>query len=319
VVATGSSALRLAAGSPESLAGRLERLTLTHWSAASVAEVFGIPPPEAAEVVVRLGSYPGALPLREDRARWTAYVRDAIVEPAIGRDLLALGPIRKPALLCQVFGLCVAAPAQVVSLQKIQGQLVERGALETIAHYLALLEEAFSVTALPKHARRALRRRAAPPKLVVLNQALLAATDPQGAPEPARDPARFGAWVENACLAHGWNAGQRVAHWREDPLEVDGVLMGHGGAGRWRSRPERVGRATCVGFLSSRVASRSIGRSSWATVRGDSRLSEPASRGSAGTTSCCPGRRARHEPRVLGHRRIDRRSRVEVSRGPRTI
>ena len=75
----------------------------------------------------------------------------------------------------------MAAPAQVVSLQKIQGHLVERGALETIAHYLPLLEEAFLVTALPKHARRALRRRAAPPKLVVLNQALLAATDPAGA------------------------------------------------------------------------------------------------------------------------------------------
>lgn len=67
---------------------------LTHWSAASVAEVFKIPPRDAVELVVRLGSYPGALPLREDRARWTAYVRDAIVEPAIGRDLLALGPIR---------------------------------------------------------------------------------------------------------------------------------------------------------------------------------------------------------------------------------
>ena len=112
---------------------------------------------------------------------------------ATGRDHLALGPIRKPALLRQDFGVCVAAPAQVVSLQKIQGHLVERGALETIAHYLPLLEEAFLVTALPKHARRALRRRAAPPKLVVLNQALLAATDPAGAPEPARDPARFGA------------------------------------------------------------------------------------------------------------------------------
>jgi predicted AAA+ superfamily ATPase len=291
VVATGSSALRLAAGSRESLAGRFERLTLTHWSAASVAEVFAIPPRDAAELVVHLGSYPGTLPLREDRARWTAYVRDAIVEPAIGRDLLALGPIRKPALLRQVFGVCVAAPAQVVSLQKIQGQLVERGALETIAHYLALLEEAFLITALPKHARRALRRRAAPPKLVVLNQALLAATDPQGAPEPARDPARFGAWVENACLAHGWNAGQRVAYWREEPLEVDGVPS------------------------SSRVASRSIGRSSWATPWDNSRPSEPASRGSAGTTFCCPGRRAKHDHQALGHRRIDRRSRVQVSRG----
>jgi predicted AAA+ superfamily ATPase len=249
VVATGSSALRLAAGSRESLAGRFERLTLTHWSAASVAEVFGIPPRDAVDLVVRMGSYPGALPLREDRARWTAYVREAIVEPAIGRDLLALGPVRKPALLRQVFGVCVASPAQVVSLQKIQGQLVERGALETIAHYLTLLEEAFLVAALPKHARRALRRRAAPPKLVVLNQALLAATDPEGAPEPARDPARFGAWVENACLAHAWNVGLRVAYWREEPLEVDGILDGTWGHWAVEIKTGAVGTTDLRGLL----------------------------------------------------------------------
>jgi hypothetical protein len=231
VVATGSSALRLATGSRESLAGRFERLTLTHWSASSIAEAFGLPPEEAVDVFVRLGSYPGAFPLRGDPVRWTAYIRDAIVEPAIGRDLLALAQIRKPALLRQVFGVCVGSPAQVVSLQNIQGQLQERGALETVAHYLALLEEAYLVAALPKHSKRAARRRAAPPKLVTLNQALVAVADPQGAPDPGRHPARFGAWVENACLAYAWNAGQRVAYWREEPLEVDGVL--DGSWGRW--------------------------------------------------------------------------------------
>jgi len=231
VVATGSSSLRLGAGSRESLAGRFERLVLSHWSAASVAEAFGLDTGAAAELVVRLGSYPGALPLRDDPARWTAYVRDAIVEPAIGRDVLALAAVRKPALLRQVFGACVAAPAQVVSLQKIQGALADRGALETIAHYLGLLEEAFLVAVLPKYARRALRRRAAPPKLVVLNQALLAASAPQEPPDPARDPERFGLWVENACLATAWNAGQQVAYWREEPVEVDGILEGTWG--RW--------------------------------------------------------------------------------------
>lgn len=64
VVATGSAALRLGRGSRESLAGRFERLTLTHWSASSVAEVFGLSPAEAADIVVGVGSYPGALPLR---------------------------------------------------------------------------------------------------------------------------------------------------------------------------------------------------------------------------------------------------------------
>lgn len=231
VVATGSSALRLAAGSRESLAGRFERLTLSHWSAASLAAAFALDAAEAVEAFVRVGSYPGAFPLRNDPSRWAAYVRDAIIEPAIGRDLLALGPIRRSALLRQVFGVCAASPAQIVSLQKLQGQLEERGALETIAYYLRLLEEAYLVAPLSKFARRVARRRAAPPKLITLNQALLAATHPDGAPERGREPARFGAWIENACLSHAWNAGQQVTYWREEPYDVDGVF--DGSWGRW--------------------------------------------------------------------------------------
>src|SRR6185312_11926119 len=106
----------------------------------------------AAELIVSHGSYPGAIPYLKDSARWSAYVRDAILEPAIGRDILALAPVRKPALLRQVFGVCASSPAQIVSLQKIQGQLQDSGALETIAHYLELLEEAYLVAPLKKHA-----------------------------------------------------------------------------------------------------------------------------------------------------------------------
>lgn len=229
VVATGSSALHLATGSRESLAGRFERLTLTHWSASSIAEVFGLTPPSAADLLVRMGSYPGAFGLRDDLRRWSAYVRDAILEPAIGRDLLALAGVRRPALLRQVFGVAASSPAQIVSLQKIQGQLQDRGALETIAHYLALLEEAFLVAPVPKYSVQAARRRAAPPKLVVLNNALVAAVHPDGV-AAARHPATFGTWVENACLAHAWNAGQRLHYWREEPLEVDGIIEGSWGA-----------------------------------------------------------------------------------------
>jgi predicted AAA+ superfamily ATPase len=124
------------------------------------------------------------------------------------------GTIRKPALLRQVFGVCAASPAQIVSLQKLQGQIQDAGALETIAHYLGLLEEAFLVAPVAKHTVRPARQRAAPPKLVTLNNALLAVTDPRGIPDRATDPQRFGAWVENACLAHAWNAGQHVSYWR---------------------------------------------------------------------------------------------------------
>jgi predicted AAA+ superfamily ATPase len=231
VVATGSSALRIGAGSKESLAGRFERITISHWSAASLTDVFGMAAGDAAEMLVTMGCYPGAFELRGDLARWSAYVHDAIVETAIGRDILALAAVRKPALLRQVFGVCASSPSQIVSLQKLQGQLQDAGALETIASYLQLLEEAFLVTAAPKHATRPARQRAAPPKLVTLNNALLAVMDPRGIPTRSTEPARFGTWVENACLAHAWNTGHRVTYWREEPLEVDGVIDGPWG--RW--------------------------------------------------------------------------------------
>ncbi|HEX6811962.1 MAG TPA: AAA family ATPase [Planctomycetota bacterium] len=229
VVASGSSALRLARGSRESLAGRFERLTLAHWPASALVAEFGLSAKAAVQQLVAGGAYPGAVKLRKDAARWSAYVRDAIVDPAIGRDLLALAAVRRPALLRQVFSLAASSPAQIVSLQKLQGQLQDRGALDTIAQYLRLLEEAFLVAPLDKHSDRPLRRRAAPPKLVVLSNALCAVVDARGAPDPERERDRHAVWVENACLAHAWNRGQRVAYWREEPFAIAGVVDGSWG------------------------------------------------------------------------------------------
>jgi len=178
---------------------------------------------------VRFGSYPGALEFEKNPARWRAYLRDAIIEPAIGRDVLALGAVRRPALLRQVFAVAIGSPARIVSLQEMQGQLQDKGALETVAHYLALLEDAYLVAPLEKYSTEASRRRASPPKLVTLNNGLLSAMHPDGAPDPQRESARFGSWVENACLAFGINQGQRVTYWREEPLEIDAVLEGSWG------------------------------------------------------------------------------------------
>ena len=229
VVATGSSALRVATGSRESLAGRFERLTLSHWPAIALADAFHLSPREAAQDLVRFGSYPGAVEFQRDLARWRAYVRDSIIGPAIGRDVLALGVVRRPALLRQVFAIAAALPAQIVSLQKMLGQLQDSGALETVAHYLALLQDAYLIAPIEKHSPQIHRRRASPPKLLVLNNALLSASHPNGAPDPAREPERFGVWVENACLAFAINQGQQVLYWREQPLETDAVCDGSWG------------------------------------------------------------------------------------------
>ena len=58
---------------------------------------------------------------------------------------------------------------------------------------------------------------------------MLAALDPAGAPEASVDPEKYGRWVQNASLAYAWNAGARVAYWREEPLEVDGIIEGSWG------------------------------------------------------------------------------------------
>ena len=102
--------------------------------------------------------------------------------------MLELGAVRRPALLRQVFAIAVSSPAQIVSLQKLQGQIQEKSALETVAHYLRLLEDAYLVAALEKYSTRVHRSRAAPPKLVTLNNALLSAIHGQGPTEPAREP-----------------------------------------------------------------------------------------------------------------------------------
>jgi len=249
LVATGSSALRVTQGSRESLAGRFERIVFSHWTAAALASAFTVPLADAARHSLLFGTYPGAWDLRTDPVRWRAYIRDAIIEPAIGRDVLAMGQVRRPALLRQVFAVAVGSAAGIVSLQKLQGQLADRGALETIAHYLELLRDAYLVAGLEKFSTRAARRRAAPAKFVTLNNALLTAMHPEGPPEAERDPARYGAWVENACLASAINQGQRVTYWREEPLEVDGVVEGDWGSWALEIKSSRFDSRDLAGLL----------------------------------------------------------------------
>jgi predicted AAA+ superfamily ATPase len=231
IIATGSSSLTLAGGSRESMAGRFERITVRQWSAADLVAELAVPPSGAADRMVSHGGYPGAVRLWDDPERWRAYLRDAILEPAISRDLLTIGTVRKPALLRQVVALACAHPAEIWSLEKISGALTDRGALESIAHYLELLQEAFLIAPIQRHAGSALRRRRSPPKLVVLDNALLVGAGDQMPPERLADPTRWGRWVENACLAHAVKRGQTVTYWREEPWEADGVF--EGSHGRW--------------------------------------------------------------------------------------
>ena len=84
---------------------------------------------------------------------------------------------------------------------------------------------------------------------MTLSNALLAVVHPRAIPEAGSEPGRFGAWVENACLAFAWNSGYRVAYWREEPLEVDGVIDGNRGAWAVEVKTGAFGTADLRGLL----------------------------------------------------------------------
>ena len=108
VMLTGSSSLLLHKGLEESLMGRYELIRSPHWSYRECSEAFDF----SFEDYLYLGGYPGAAPLVSDDARWRNYIRDAIVEPAISRDVLSLENIRKPALMRALFWLAASYSGQ---------------------------------------------------------------------------------------------------------------------------------------------------------------------------------------------------------------
>ncbi len=240
VVLLGSAPLLIQRGLSESLAGRFEVLHLPHWSAAEMRDAFGWP----VGRFVFYGGYPGAAPLAADHGRWVRYVRDALIETTIARDVLLLTRVDKPALLRRLFELGCRYSGQVLSYTKMLGQLQDAGNTVTLAHYLDLLGAAGMVTGLPKYAGQVVRSRASSPKLQVLNTALMTAQSGFTSDEAHADHEFWGRLVESAVGAHLANAAAagtcEVFYWREGNREVDFVVR----AGRMLTAIEvKSGRA----------------------------------------------------------------------------
>jgi predicted AAA+ superfamily ATPase len=224
VVVLGSAPLLMSQGLAESLAGRFEVLHLPHWTFDEMRTAFGW----TLEQYLCFGGYPGAAPLADDPARWSRYVADSLIETSIGRDVLLLTRVDKPALLRRLFELACRYSGQVLSYNKMLGQLQDAGNTVTLAHYLDLLGGAGMVRGLPKHAGDAARQRGSSPKLQVLNTALMTVASGLSPRDVAEDPEFRGRLVESAVGAHLVNAEAvgacRVSYWREANREVDFVV-----------------------------------------------------------------------------------------------
>jgi len=220
----GSSALLVQKGLAESLAGRFYLHRCPHWSWPECRRAFGW---DLAQWVY-YGGYPGAAALVRDISAWKRYIADALIETVLSRDVLQLQPVTKPALLRHLFGLAAAYPAQILSYNKMLGQLQDAGNTTTLANYLRLLEAAFLVSGLAQFSRGQVRQRGSSPKLVLWNNALVSALSPLSYRQARADGAWWGRQVENAVGAHLLNGLQgpewNVSYWRDGDAEVDFVV-----------------------------------------------------------------------------------------------
>jgi len=224
VLLLGSSPLMMQSGLTESLAGRFELIPVPHWSFAEMREAFGWD----LNRFLYFGGYPGAATLVRHQKRWRRYIIDSLIETALSRDILLLTRVDKPALLRQLFQLGCDFSGQILSYNKMLGQLQDAGNTTTLAHYLKLLAGAGLIAGISKFGNRAVRRRGSSPKLQVLNTALMTATSSLGFAAARKDRELWGRLVESAVGAHLLNSvtgtSTEIFYWRERGLEVDFVI-----------------------------------------------------------------------------------------------
>ena len=224
VVVLGSAPLLIQRGLHESLAGRFEMITLPHWSFGEIQATFGW----ELEQFIYYGGYPGAAPLIAEPERWKRYIIDSLIETTISRDIFLLTRVDKPALLRRLFHLACNYSGQVLSYQKMLGQLVDAGNTVTLAHYLELLTGAGMVTGLSKFAQNQVRQRGSSPKLQVFDTALMTAQRSESFTEIRQAGDEWGRLVESAVGAHLLNTSLgtniELTYWRERNQEVDFIL-----------------------------------------------------------------------------------------------
>lgn len=205
------------------LAGRFMPVKVSHWSFTEMADAFG----HTLDQYLFFGGYPGAASLVDDVDLWRAHVSDTIVAPTIEKDIIGRTRIEKPALMRRLVELAGDYSGQILSYNKMLGQIREPGNTATLADYLDLLSEAGLLTGLSKYSGAAYAARGSSPKLNVLNTALMTGPLKLSFDDIRADRTLWGRIVESAVGAHLHNTAGRKAslyHWREGPHEVDFVL-----------------------------------------------------------------------------------------------
>jgi uncharacterized protein len=224
IVVLGSSRLLIQQGLTESLAGRFETTFMSHWSYSEIQAAFGW----NEQQYVYFGGYPGAASLVSDEQRWKQYIRESLIETSISKDILMLTRVDKPTLMKRLFELSCNYSGQILSFNKMLGQLKDAGNSTTLSHYLSLLSTAGLVTGIEKYSNNIIRKKSSSPKFQVYNTALISAQSNTSFEEAMGNPAIWGRLVESAVGAHLLNQSVSgdfaLSYWREGNDEVDFVI-----------------------------------------------------------------------------------------------
>lgn len=224
VVLLGSSRLMLQQGLTESLTGRFETIYVPHWSYSEMQELNDV----SLEEYIFYGGYPGSVIYYKDWKRWKRYINAAFIKTSIEKDILMLTRVDKPALLKKLFKIGSNFTGQILSYNKIKGQLQDAGNVTTLSHYLDLLDTAGLLAGLEKYTPNEVRKYSSSPKFQVQNNALFTAQQNLDFNAAIMKPIEWGRWVESAVGAHLYNAsiegGFQVSYWRERNDEIDFVI-----------------------------------------------------------------------------------------------
>jgi predicted AAA+ superfamily ATPase len=224
VLLLGSSALLLMKGASDSLSGRFLLHRMHHWQFKEMSEAFGI----GLDQWLYFGGYPGAVGFYDDEQMWKRYIRDSLIETVLSRDVLQLAVISKPALLRHLFLLSAAYPAQILSYNKMLGQLADAGNTTTLSHYVNILDSAFLLSGLELYKIGQHPKRGSSPKLVLWNSALISALSTRDFESTRQEPEWWGRIVENSVGASLLNELRglpyELYYWRKGNEEVDYVL-----------------------------------------------------------------------------------------------
>jgi predicted AAA+ superfamily ATPase len=214
-ILTGSSSLSLRRGLTESLAGRFEPISVHHWNYIDSNKLHKM----SLDEYLIYGGYPKAYSYMKDKNRWIDYLTQSIVETVIGKDILMQAQVKAPALFRQAYYLLTSFSGQVISYNKLLGQLQDKGNIDLIKYYIELYEAAFLIKTVHNYSKNELRKRTSSPKIIVMAPALstfyrlesLAVED-------------IGRVFESAVGAELLKRNLKPYYWSEGDYEVDFVL-----------------------------------------------------------------------------------------------